>query len=821
MKQNILLIATATLLIACNGGGGHNADDGGFQQPIKPELNVSFSPGEIIPNASKQRIESLSRDAVAHFTVYARQGNTPVENGTEELLLSINDAIGTVPGVIYCYDFNNDACTETIKDSEGNDTEVKRPLGKVQIDLAAGRSYFSVTSSNGEVGEIGINITVRGPDNATVSEDIKIPVKYPSSGEPYQVNIVTPATIAPNSATEIAVVVTDEAGKPVQTPENNNLILTASNLSGTILGFKGETGSSVNAKTDATGVAKFSVLANKTGYLTLKAQADGADNNIENGFQRIVTASKTVQVTNATTSPTQNILITTGQLPNGVVGVTYESITINTVGTALSNFVLSAGSLPPGITFNRGVLSGIPTLAGDFTFTVTATGANGSTASQELTLKVIKGGLKFNRSAFDTIEVTRVLDPEKPDVCWAGAQTLTLEALDGYTLQPPFSWKMDAGGVSTALGASNNAERVVTANGLSLPNLDFTVTNDTTQVVLNGRVCPSAPDNVFSGHAIILNATDKNGFEYESVLPLVISRKIESYTPPTTTPVDPTTSQVTLISGTVGVAYDQSIIGARGSVTGGVVPPGLTYANGRLTGTPTLAGSYKFTVGNSVSITEVTVNIIEPGLTITPLTFGSDKIPAPMANATASCLAIAKTFTVGAVAPYVGLAPYVWKMDGGTVNYALNAGNPQQLVTSDGTALTGLTIAVTEDTTQVVVSGKLCSAVVGDTNGITGGHAIILRVEDANNTVQEIVFPYTITQEEFVAGDMELTTGTVGSPYSAVIPNATVIAVGSAPAGLVFNSGVLSGTPTVAGTFSFTVTLSNGGKQNISITIQP
>ncbi|PID65301.1 MAG: hypothetical protein CR977_01370 [Gammaproteobacteria bacterium] len=117
MKKNICLTLSAALLIACGGGGGgHNADDGGFQQPIAPELNVSFTPDKILPNPGGQWVSGLPRAAVADVTVYARQGNTPVEDGDKELLLSINDTIGNVPGWIYCYEFENKACFEKIKD---------------------------------------------------------------------------------------------------------------------------------------------------------------------------------------------------------------------------------------------------------------------------------------------------------------------------------------------------------------------------------------------------------------------------------------------------------------------------------------------------------------------------------------------------------------------------------------------------------------------------------------------------------------------------------------------------------------------------------
>lgn len=583
MKKNILLAIASSFLIACGGGGGEGG--GGFQGPNPPELNVNFAPNVILPNPTGARLEALSGNAVANVEVYARQGNTPIENGTRELLISLNNTIGTVPGVIYCNESGNNNCIETIRDASGSSVEVRRPLGKVQLDLAGGRGFFSVAAANGQVGEIGINVTVIGPNNSTVSKDIKIPVRYPTSGRPYNVSIIAPDAINPNSAANALVRITDEAGNPVENPSGNNLIVTANNLAGTTLGFNGETGVSVNAKT-ATGLATISVLPTANGNLTLVAQADAADNNIENGIQDLVTVSKVIQVTNAAIPPTQNIAITTSQLPNGVAGVNYESFRVATTGSTAVNVVLSAGSLPPGMVFSQGVLSGRPTLAGSYTFTVTATGANGSTATQQLTLTVITGGFTFDKTAFETISMTRNDDPAIPDVCSSQAQTLTLQPAAGYTPAPPFTWRMDANGVATALGAGNNATRVITANGVDLPDLDFTVTNNTTQVVMSGTICPSAPADVPGGHAIILSATDANGFTFESVLPLIVELTVNAFTPK---PI----ADLKLPGATVNSSYAALIPNAV-SATG--LPSWLTLSEQTVTGTPTVAGTYNFVV---------------------------------------------------------------------------------------------------------------------------------------------------------------------------------------------------------------------------------
>ncbi len=527
MKKFTLLTLASMLLAACGGGGGgHDADDGGFQNPKKPELNISLTPDTILPNPNRLRYGSLPSGASTWVTVYARQGNIPVENGEDELQISLNDAIGNVRGYIYCFEFENKACKETIKDADGNDVEVPRKLGKVQLDLASGRGHFAVTAQDGSVGNIGVNVTVKGPNNATVSRDILIPVKYNSSGKPYNIQVFAPSAINPGRSSALTVVITDEYGNPVTNPENNNLMVTLTGVPGTVIGFDGNTatnGASVYGKTE-NGVAKLSVLAERTGILTVNARTD-IDGDISNGFQSPRVDDAIITVTDDYIPPSQPILIATDKVPDGVVGIDYTDFSIPTVGVEPVNFILSDGALPPGMTLSSdGVLNGIPTIKGDYTFTVRVTGTDNSQDEQVFVMKVVKGGLTFDTSTFSSDPITPILNLKTGiDTCINVSRPIKLEALDeSYPLTPPFSWKMDDGTVKTALGVGT-ATPVVNANGLRLPDLEFTVTDDTRQVVMNGKVCAREDAAVYSGHAIILSVTDGNNFTFESIVPLIIN----------------------------------------------------------------------------------------------------------------------------------------------------------------------------------------------------------------------------------------------------------------------------------------------------------
>jgi hypothetical protein len=79
--------------------------------------------------------------------------------------------------------------------------------------------------------------------------------------------------------------------------------------------------------------------------------------------------------------------ITTTSLPSGIVGTAY-SATINAMGSTPITFTLASGSLPPGLSLSSaGVISGTPTTAGTFSFTVRATNSCG-TDTQALSITI-------------------------------------------------------------------------------------------------------------------------------------------------------------------------------------------------------------------------------------------------------------------------------------------------------------------------------------------------------------------------------------------------------------------------------------------------
>jgi hypothetical protein len=84
------------------------------------------------------------------------------------------------------------------------------------------------------------------------------------------------------------------------------------------------------------------------------------------------------------------ITITPGTLPGGAVGVAYSQTLTATGGTPPHSFSLDAGSsLPPGLALSPGgAISGAPTTAGSFGFTVKVTDQNGCVSTKTYTVVI-------------------------------------------------------------------------------------------------------------------------------------------------------------------------------------------------------------------------------------------------------------------------------------------------------------------------------------------------------------------------------------------------------------------------------------------------
>jgi len=440
------------------------------------------------------------------------------------------------------------------------------------------------------------------------------------------------------------------------------------------------------------------------------------------------------------------VQISPATLPNWTVNAAYSQ-SLTATGCGASCLWSFSGTLPPGLTESpvTGAISGTPVTTGNFSFTVQATPVVGNQApgSQAYTV-VIHTPPAISSSSL-------------PAATTGTAYAQTISVSNGT---PPYTFSVKSGALPAGLtlNASSGA--------------------------LSGTPGTAGTSN------FTIAATDQAGVAATQAYTLTVNPG--SLTITTASP---------LPGGTVGAAYSQQLAVSGGtppltwSIPTGTLPAGLlmTVSSGLISGTPTSAGSFTFTIQvadskgaqGSKSFT-LTIAAAAPTLTITS---GS-----PLATGT---VGTAYSQTLAATG---GTAPYAWSIATGNLPPGIS-------LNSSSGALTGTpTSAGTFD-----FSGQ-----VTDNKGATASKAFRIPINTSNLTI---------------TSTSPLPDGIVGTAYSQTLtasggqpPYSWTVTTGALPAGLrLAPTGALTGTPTAAGASSFTVQVNDSASakasQQFSITV--
>jgi len=145
------------------------------------------------------------------------------------------------------------------------------------------------------------------------------------------------------------------------------------------------------------------------------------------------------------------ITLAPSTLPSGAVGAAYSQTITASGGTAPYTFTVTSGALPTGLTLSSsGTLSGTPTAAGSFTFTVLATDAAGCFGSQIYTIVINPLGFVCPPITLSpaTLPAAPAATPYSQTITASPAATYTFSVTSG-ALPPGLS--LASSGPSTAL----------------------------------------------------------------------------------------------------------------------------------------------------------------------------------------------------------------------------------------------------------------------------------------------------------------------------------------------------------------------------------
>jgi large repetitive protein len=436
--------------------------------------------------------------------------------------------------------------------------------------------------------------------------------------------------------------------------------------------------------------------------------------------------------------------ITTAALPNGIVNQSY-SAQLTCVSCTGYVWSLSSGALPPVLSIgSTGLISGNPTTVGTYNFVVSLASSNPSSRVTTLTAP-------FFITINPTLAITAITLP-------VGTVNMSYSAaLAGSGGAPPYTWSFSSG---------NN-------DGLTI--------NASTGVISG---TPTAGGQFALGAMI----ADSGGATATRLFTLFVTNTLSIAT-------------TSLPNGKVGTVYPQQALSENGgqspfrwSISVGTLPPGLTLnpSFGTISGTPTTAGTYPFTLG----ITDALNNNATVSLSITVAAASNVTItittPTTLPGGAVGT-AYSQTLTAAG-----GAAPYTWTpfpTPGGVLPAGLTLNAATGVISGTPTTAGTATFGVTAT----------------DKNGVVGQATLSI-------TITATTTPLSITTTTLAGG-------TVGKAYSQTIaatggatPYAWSVPPNTLPAGLTLNTttGVIGGTPTSAATSSFTVTVTDASKNTAS-----
>ena len=480
-------------------------------------------------------------------------------------------------------------------------------------------------------------------------------------------------------------------------------------------------------------------------------------------------------------------------------------------GTGTYSWSIASGSLPAGLNLSSsGQITGMPTAAGTASFTVKAADAGSGSATKALSINIAASPVSITTSSLPNGQV-------------GAAYSQTLQASGGTG---SFTWSISSGslpaglnlsasgqiaGTPTTSGTSNFTVKATdTASGSATRALSISVAAAVVPVSITTTSLPNGEAGI--SYSQTLQATGGTAPYSWSLssgtlapgLSLSVSGQISgtpssgssaftvrvsdsagaSATGSFAFTIAPalTIAACQATSAPVGQAYSATLSASGGAppytwtLATGLLPPGLAInaASGQIAGTPSTAGSYSFGVkvadqfsASANTICVVTISAPQPSLAISTSSLPSGLSGTPYSQPLAAT---------------GGQPPYTWAVAAGAL--------------PSGLGLTGGQISGTPTTTgtfQFTIN-------VTDSAGKTAAKDFAIQIGAALTLITASLSPLSTG----VSSSQQL------SASGGVPPYTWTISAGALPPGVALSSsGAVTGTPTTAGSYGFTVRVSD------------
>jgi len=497
--------------------------------------------------------------------------------------------------------------------------------------------------------------------------------------------------------------------------------------------------------------------------------------------------SFTYTATNAGGTSAPATVSVTMTAPTVTVSPSGSSLNATTISAFSQSFSASGGSgpytysqtgtLPTGLSFNAGTatLSGTPTQAGTFSFTITATDSSTGTAvtgSRNYTLTVAAPTLTLSANSVNLER--NVPAPTIQFVAGGGTSPYTY-AVTTNSLPAGLSLSASTGAVTGTPTVSGNYSYTVTAtdsNGfsISLPisggiGKGAPIANATSAAVAYNTGSSSATTiaaSIGASGGTAASLTVASGASHGTVS--VLSATSFSYTPTAgyagsdsftytatnaigtsnTATVSITVSPPALnlspagaaLSGAmVGLAYSQTFTGSGGtspytySVIAGSLPNGLTLTGGTLSGIPTQSGNFSFTLKTQDSSTgagapfntsnNYTLAVGNPTLGISPSSLTTPQVG----------IAFSQQLSTSG-----GTSPYTYTVTAGATPAGLNVSGTG-LISGTPTAAGAYNFSVTSADNYSVTATINYSGTVGAGKPVTANSTAAVSYSSSNNAI--------------------------------------------------------------------------------------